>query len=93
MNEYELTVVLSEKTTAAKKKSVTESIKKIVELGKGEFGAVEDWGVKELAYKIAKNEKAVFLHMLLKLDPSFVKQVDTKLKMDNDIIRYLIVKK
>lgn len=92
MNKYELTVVLSEKTTTAKKKSVLESITKIVELLKGKLGKVEDWGVKDLAYKIEKQEKGLYLHIPLELESSFVKQLDTKLKMDDGILRYLIVK-
>ena len=92
MNKYELTVVLPGKTTAAKKKSVTEEVKKAITLLKGEAGAVQDWGVKDLAYKIAKNEQGLFLHIPLELEASSVKQLDTKLKMNDNVIRYLIVK-
>lgn len=93
MNNYELTFVLPEKTTTAKKKSVLESIEKIVKMGKGVVGEVKDWGVKDLSYPIEKQEKGLFVHLLLELEPSFVSQLDTKLKMDENIIRYLIVRK
>lgn len=92
MNKYELTIVLPEKATSAKKKSVEESIKKVVNLFKGKAGTVEDWGVIDLVYKINKNEKGQFLHFPLELEAKVVKQLDTKLKMDDNIIRYLIVK-
>jgi small subunit ribosomal protein S6 len=92
MNNYELTVVLSPKTTAAKKRSLVESIEKMVKILKGGVGKVDDWGVIDLAYKIAKNEQGFFLNIPLKLEAVQVKQLDTKLKMDESILRYLIVK-
>lgn len=92
MNKYELTVVLAPKTTAAKKKSVVESVEKIVKILKGKLGKTEDWGIKALAYKVGKNDEALFLHMPFELETASVKQLDTKLKMDENILRYLIVK-
>lgn len=92
MNKYELTIVLPEKTTVAKKNSVLEAIEKIVKMGKGVVGETKDWGVKDLSYKIEKQERGLFVHLLLELEPSFVSQLDTKLKMDENVIRYLIVR-
>ena len=93
MNKYELTIVLPEKTTIAKKKSVLEAIEKIVKMGKGVVGEVNDWGEKDLAYPIEKQERGLFIHLPLELEPAFVSQLDTKLKMDENIIRHLIVRK
>lgn len=92
MNNYELTVVLDGKASPAKKTAVTKSIEKILTMGKGKLGKVEDWGTKDLAYKIAKSTTGVFLHMPVSMESSFVKQLDNKLKMEENVIRYLIVK-
>ena len=67
MRQYELTIILAGKATPAKKKSVTEKIKKLITTLKGKVGKVEDWGEKELAYQIAKNETGIFLHFPLEL--------------------------
>lgn len=92
MQNYELTLVLDGKTTAAKKTAVTRLVEKVVELGKGKVGNVSDWGTKDLAYKIAKSTTGAFLNMPLSLEASYVKQLDNKLKMEESIIRYLIVR-
>lgn len=92
MQNYELTVVLDGKTTAAKKTAATKLIEKVIELGKGKLGEVSDWGVKDLSYQIKKSTTGAFLHMPLQIPADFVKQVDNKLKMEESIIRYLIVK-
>lgn len=92
MNKYELTIVMPEKTTTAKKKSVLETIEKIVKMGKGTVGTADDWGVKDLSYPIEKQIKGLFVLLPLELEASFVSQLDTKLKMDENVIRYLIVR-
>lgn len=60
MNKYELTVVLPEKTTPAKKKSVKEKITKLINNLKGKVLETDDWGEKELAYPIKKSVTGVF---------------------------------
>ena len=93
MNKYELTLVLDGKAGAAKKKKVTESLDKIIKLFKGAIKESKEWGVKELAYKIGKSETGLYLFFELELPPSAVKQLNEKLRVDSDIIRYLVVRK
>ena len=93
MTDYELTLVLSGGATAAKKKNAQETIEKIVKIIGGKVGKIEDWGKKELSYKIAKNDSGIFLHYNLKLDAAAVKMLPQKLNLEENIIRYLLVKK
>lgn len=93
MNTYELTTVLPAKTTPSRKKALQKNLEKIVEGLKGKVTRVEDWGEIELAYKILKNTSGIFLHYNLELENNAVKQLDSKLKMEEEIIRYLLVKK
>jgi len=92
MEKYELAMVLSGKVTAAKKKSVLAEIEKVVKILKGKFGKIDEWGVKELAYPIKKNDSGFFVLINLEFERKYVKQFDSKLRMNEDIIRYLIIK-
>ncbi len=93
MNTYELTLVLDGKTGAAKKKKALENLEKILKIFKGAIKESKEWGVKELAYKIGKSETGLYLFFELELEPSAVKQLNEKLRVDADIIRFLLVKK
>ena len=84
MRNYELVVVLDGKVTAAKKKSITESLG----LGKSK---VKDWGVKELAYQIKKSTSGAYLIFQLELEPSAVKALNEKLRLNEEVIRFLLV--
>lgn len=92
MENYELTLVLPGSATNAKKKKIEGYVKKSVELNKGKIKSTEDWGKKELAYKIKKNDSGIFLFFILELASEAAKAISEKLRMEEEIIRYLLVK-
>ncbi len=92
MQKYELTVVLPGKTSAAKKKAFVEKLEKTVDAMEGKLGKLEDWGEKPLAYEIKKNEVGNYLHFPLELISTKAGQIDAKLKVDDEVLRYLLVR-
>ena len=93
MNQYELVVVYDSKLSPAKVKTAQKSLEKIIELGEGKVENVEEWGTKDLAYPIKKSESGLFLIYTLQLEPKGAKSLPTKLKMEDQIIRYLLIRK
>ena len=93
MQKYELTIVLDGKVTPAKKKSVRADVEKLISSAKGKIGTVEDWGEKPLAYKIKKSVTGIFLFFPLELMPQEVKELSTKLSIEENVVRYLLVRK
>ena len=91
--KYELTIVVDGKSAAAKKKKVLETLGKILSVYKGKIIESKDWGVKDLAYKIEKSTTGAYLYQEIELDPKGVKSLNDKLRVDADIIRYLLIKK
>lgn len=83
MRKYELTIILDAKVTVAKKKAVGETIEKVVKVFKGKVEKTEDWGEKGAGQA---------LHFLLELDNISAKSLDTKLKGEGEIKKYLIIK-
>ncbi|KKS77705.1 MAG: 30S ribosomal protein S6 [Candidatus Woesebacteria bacterium GW2011_GWB1_43_14] len=89
---YELVVVLDGEATAAKKKSVRVSVEKTLKVFKGKVVDFSDWGVKTLAYKIGKSKTGVFLLYDLELEANAARELGLKLRLNEDIIRYLLIK-
>lgn len=92
MQNYELTIVIAGGASAAKKKAAQERIEKLVKLFSGSVVSFSDWGEISLSYKIKKQTNGVFLHFVVDLDPANVKSISDKLKIEEDIIRSLLVK-
>ncbi len=92
MENYELTLVLPEKATPAKKKSMTETIGKIVKTLKGEVKKADDWGKVDLAYEIKGNNAGNFLFYQIELDKSQAPNLEQKVRMEEGIVRHLLVR-
>ena len=59
----------------------------------GKILKTEKWGLLNLATKINKNKKGIFVHFKFESEKEdSIKLVEKKLSIDNDIIRYLTVK-
>lgn len=93
MRNYELVIVLDGKATAAKKKTVMEKLEKLVKSLQGKLGKAKDWGTKDLAYKLKKSVTGAFLIFPLELPGAGANEMTSKLRLQEDLIRYLLVKK
>ena len=59
----------------------------------GKILKTEKWGLLNLATKINKNKKGIFVHFKFQSEEEdSIKLIEKKLSIDNDIIRYLTVK-
>ena len=92
-NKYELTVVLYGKAGSAKKKKITETLESLMKVFKGKIAVSTDWGVKDLAYKIQKLSSGLYLYFELELDGVSTKALNEKLRVDGDVLRYLLIRK
>ncbi len=92
MQNYELTIVLPGKTTAAKKKAMVEKVETMVKAFKGKIEKTDDWGEKELAYNIKKSETGNFTHFKLQLTPKDAKSLGDKIRLEEELLRYLLVR-
>ena len=92
MRNYELTVILPGKATPAKKKAAQEKVEKAITDLKGKVGKVEELGEIDLTYKIKKETSGIFLHFALELEAKGAKALADTLKMESEIIRYLLIR-
>ncbi len=92
MKDYVLTIVLPGKVTAAKKKSTLEKIAKIVTVSEGKVKETKETGVLPLAYEIAKSDTGLFINFELEFETSAVKPFTEKIKLEEGIIRYLLIR-
>jgi len=89
MQKYELTLVLPKK---AKEKTFVEKVEKLVKLIDGKVLKTESWGEVELSFPMKKELTGFFVHLNLELEGKAVKGLDEKLRIDDTLLRYLLVK-
>lgn len=93
MRNYELTIILPGAVSAAKKKAANEKIEKLVKEGKGKVTKTEEWGLRDLAYKIGKETSGNYTYYDLELDGKTAKNLGEKLSLDEGFTRYLLILK
>jgi small subunit ribosomal protein S6 len=72
--------------------ALTKELSDVITEGGGRIGKVEYWGVKPLAYKIKKNRKAHFSLMNIDAPPSAVAEMERRMRLSQDVIRFLTVR-
>ena len=90
--KYNLTILLSGKTTPAKKKAFTVKLEKLLSVFEGKIDKTQDWGELPLAYKVKRETSGNFMHYDLELNPKAAKQLREKFVLENDILRYLLIR-
>ncbi|MCL5411461.1 MAG: 30S ribosomal protein S6 [Patescibacteria group bacterium] len=93
MVEYELTLVTKATVSNEDLEKFIEEITKIITDGKGDVINIENWGKKQLAYEIEKQRSGVYTLFTFKSEPSILKAINKKLKISDQVLRYLTVKK
>lgn len=93
MNNYYLTLVIRADLDVKERKTLLDSmVKKLV----GEDGKVEKedmWGERALTYPIKRQTKGFYAHYQISSDPKNAKGIDKTLKVEEDILRYLVVRR
>ncbi len=93
MRDYELTLVISPDLGSEDTKTLLTKIKKIVEEPKGKVTKTNEWGRKDLAYPIAKKQVGYFVLLEINLPEDQPKEIERKLKLEEGILRFLLVRK
>lgn len=78
--------------TDESRNALLDSMKKRVLGEDGKVKKEDLWGVRDLSYPIKRNSKGFFAHFEIDTDPAMVKGLDKKLKVEEDILRYLLVR-
>ena len=58
----------------------------------GKLLKTEKWGLINLANKIKKNKKGIFVHFKMESEGKVIREIEKLLSIDVNVIRYLTVK-
>ena len=90
MKEYELTVLIHPDLEADIEKPLAK-VRDIVKNADGEIVNEDNWGKKKLAYKINKEDFAVYVYFDVKLPAEAPLKISNTLNITEEVLRYLLV--
>jgi small subunit ribosomal protein S6 len=89
---YEHVFLARQDISQAQVDALTKEYSEVIAEGGGKVGKTEYWGVKPLAYKIKKNRKAHFELMNIDAPPAAVAEMERRMTISPDIIRFLTIR-
>jgi len=89
---YEHVFLARQDLAQAQVDALAEIATKIIQDNDGRVVKTETWGLRSLAYKIAKNRKAHYVMLEIDAPGSVVVELERQIQINEDIIRYMTVK-
>jgi len=86
---YEHVFLARQDLAQAQVDALAENATKIITDNKGKVGKTETWGLKSLAYRIAKNRKAHYVMLDVDAPPAAIAELERQSNINEDIIRFL----
>lgn len=90
MKEYELTVLIHPDLEADIETPLTK-VRDLIKTHGGEIIKEDNWGKKKLAYKINREDFAVYVYMDVKLPAEALLKISNTLNITDEVLRYLLV--
>ena len=89
---YETTIIVRQDASTQQVEKLGEDIKKILEENEGRLTKQENWGLRQLAYRVKKYRKAHYLYLNMEASPTALTQIEYMLRYQEDVLRYLTVR-
>lgn len=91
MTLYE-TLFIVHPERAARVKEFVERFKKVIEGQDGTLSQVDEWGMRDLAYRIDKQSRGHYVLLRYHATGRTVEELERNLKLTDGILRYLTVR-
>ncbi len=92
MKKFEAVILLSPDVSSSSRKKQDEVFTKLIENNSGKIINTEDWGLRDLSYKIENFSKAFYSYFQVEIDGDKIDNVKKTLSQDETFIRHLFVK-
>ena len=90
--KYELMVILKPLLPEDIRTGVLKKMEGIITKHNGKVISQDSWGKKHLAYPINKHKEGYYIVYKLELEGKQIKEIQTNIKLMNDILRVLLIK-
>ena len=94
MNRYELTYIIDAALEESDRKALIEKISGVIASNGGEIEKVDEtfWGKRRLAYPINYKTEGWYVLVTLKAPAELPRELERNLKINENVLRYLVVK-
>lgn len=92
MYSYETLVLLRPELPEAQLRETMDRSKRLIEGQQGVVAETQDWGVRELAYPVVKNNRGYYFLLRYDANPEVVWEFERTLKIADEVLRFVSVR-
>lgn len=89
---YETLVLIHPEQGEPGAKELTGRIRSLIEDQKGTIGQIQDWGLRELAFLVAKQRRAFYVLFEYRATPAALAEVERNLRLTDAVLRFVSVR-
>lgn len=93
MNKYELLFIIDNSAADEVKEAIIAKMSQLVTDNGGSVEKVDKWGAKKLAYPINFKEDGYYVLMNFECEPALVAEMERQLRINDQAMRHMVVKK
>src|SRR5579863_7873306 len=92
MRVYEELFIIKPDAPDEEVESFIDQIKQVITSGKGTVDKVDNWGVRKLAYRLAKYTEGRYVLIVLSSTPELVHEVERRMRVADVVIKFITVR-
>lgn len=89
---YELIIIIKPEVKDEALETTISNFSKFVTDKGGVVDKVDQWGRRKLAYPIKRALEGTYVLFKMKIKPQLCKEIESNLKVSEDVLRYLLIK-
>ena len=89
---YEHVFLARQDLAQAQVDALAQTATEIIEANEGKVTKTETWGLRSLAYKIAKNRKAHYVMLEIDAPGAVIAELERQANINEDIIRFVTIR-
>lgn len=88
---YETLTILHPDLAEARVKEVLTWMQQLVENGQGKVLQVEEWGMRDLAYRIQKQRRGYYVRLEYEATPAALQELERNFRLSEEVLRFLSI--
>jgi len=92
MRVYEELFIVKPDAVEEEVDAFIEQLKTLIANGKGTVDKVDKWGVRKLAYRVAKFNEGQYILIQFSASPDAVKEIERRLRVTDMVIKFITVR-
>ncbi len=89
---YESVIIARQDLSSSKVKELISNLDSILTEKGGKIVKTENWGLRNLAYRIKKNRKGHYVLFNIDAPAAAISEYERKMRINEDVLRYLTLK-